>query len=118
MPQLIDIKHLEKYVAGDDALRDEILTIFHDRVETLCEEIDIHATDDAWHDITHAIKGAALGVGAWEVGDLCEDCRSLVGDIDNKIDERTKAAALLKEKIAIMMADARNLRDGETELAS
>jgi len=114
MPKLIDIKHLEQYVAGDDALRDEILTIFHDRVETLRDEIDANASDDVWHDIMHSIKGTALGVGAWEVGDICEESRNLIGDHENKIEERKKVATTLNEKIAIMMDDARRLRDSHS----
>ncbi len=112
MPQLIDTKHLERYVAGDDALRDEILTIFNERVAALRDDIDVEADDDAWHDILHAIKGAALGVGAWEVGDLCEEGRNLVGDVENKLELRTQTATVIKEKIAVMMDDARDLRDG------
>ncbi|MEL6363606.1 MAG: Hpt domain-containing protein [Pseudomonadota bacterium] len=80
MGAAIDLEHLEKYVAGDRALRDEVLGIFEQQAELWTRMLDVNAADEAWRDAAHALKGAARGVGAWEVGELCEKAEALIGD--------------------------------------
>ncbi len=75
----LDLNHLEKYVAGDPALRDEILSIFLEQVEIRLGDLDVDLEDWAWRDACHALKGAARGVGAWRLGDLAEVGEGLVG---------------------------------------
>ncbi|MGF1543583.1 MAG: Hpt domain-containing protein [Parvularculaceae bacterium] len=73
----IDLKHLERYVAGDDALRDEILMIFVDQAERWARELKSDLGDEEWRDACHALKGAARGVGAWRLGDLAAEGEAL-----------------------------------------
>ncbi|MEL7488253.1 MAG: Hpt domain-containing protein [Pseudomonadota bacterium] len=107
----IDQKHLELYVGGDDALRDEILTIFEEQALSLKDRIDVAADDEEWRDVMHAMKGAARGVGAWAVGDLCEDAEAMVGDVDNKSASRKAAADAINARLEETIAAARRLRD-------
>lgn len=109
MPAYIDKDHLERYVTGDDALRDEILSIFHDRIEELRVQIDPGMDDTGWHDIMHAMKGASRGVGAWEVGDLCETGEALTGS--EKLADRHVLATQLQDLLTAVLAEARHLRD-------
>lgn len=108
---LIDLDHLEKYVAGDDALRDEILTIFEDQVENWIRLLNPHQTDEVWCEAAHALKGASRGIGAWQAGDLCEKAEALVGP--DKRDPIMRAALLkeLRANLAAIVEEAKALRD-------
>lgn len=75
----IDIKHLERYVFGDRALLDEILTIFIKQATMLVNRFETSQDDEAWRSTAHTLKGASRGVGAWLVGDLAERAEALVG---------------------------------------
>ena len=57
----IDLQHLDKYVAGDRALRDEILAIFEEQADLWTRMLDPRGEDSAWKDAAHALKGAAPG---------------------------------------------------------
>lgn len=75
----VDIQHLEKYVFGDRALLDEILTIYIDQALMLLGRFDASSDDEFWRSTAHTLKGASRGVGAWAVGDLAEKAEELVG---------------------------------------
>lgn len=75
----VDIQHLEKYVFGDRALLDEILTIYIDQALMLLGRFDASSDDELWRSTAHTLKGASRGVGAWTVGDLAEKAETLVG---------------------------------------
>ena len=75
---VIDVDHLEKYVNGDDELRDEVLELYVERASYLGGRLEAAQTDEAWKDAAHALKGTARGVGAWALGDLCQDAEKLL----------------------------------------
>ncbi|GJL94761.1 MAG: hypothetical protein DHS20C05_11660 [Hyphococcus sp.] len=91
---LIDTDHLDKYVMGDTSLRDEVLTIFNDQAVVLEQQFSDAQSDEDWTEAAHALKGASRGIGAWALGDLCDDAESLIGVISDKTEKR---AALLKK---------------------
>ncbi len=107
----IDVDHLDRYVAGDRALRDEILAIFEEQAAMWTRMLDPRAEDTAWRDAAHALKGASRGVGAWEVGDLCANAEKLIGD-DASVDARMAAVDALKDAVHRTIADVRRLRAG------
>jgi HPt (histidine-containing phosphotransfer) domain-containing protein len=84
----VDIQHLEKYVFGDRALLDEILTIFIEQASLLLGRFDASSDDESWRSTAHTLKGASRGVGAWAVGDLAEKAEELVG-ADRTAERRT-----------------------------
>ncbi|MFQ5563090.1 MAG: Hpt domain-containing protein [Parvularculaceae bacterium] len=108
---LIDLDHLEKYVAGDDALRDEILLIFEEQVDNWIRLLNPHQADEVWREAAHALKGASRGVGAWAAGDLCEEAESLIGP--DKHDPVARAALLkeLRANLDAVLNHAKELRD-------
>lgn len=75
----IDLEHLEKYVLGDAALLDEILTIFIDQTSLGIDRMDPAQSDHDWRLAAHTLKGASRGVGAWTLGDIAERAEQLVG---------------------------------------
>lgn len=108
---MIDLNHLEKYVAGDAGLRDEILTIFAEQAETLSGQFSADAADEGWHDAAHALKGASRGVGAWELGDLCEEAEKMIGDMAGKGERRAAILVSIRRKIAAVLAEVNRLRE-------
>lgn len=93
---MIDFGHLEKYVSGDDALRDEILGIFAEQVKHLLDQFDVFQPDEDWSNTAHTLKGASRGVGAWALGQLCEDAEKLVGPAPAKREARATLLVSLR----------------------
>ena len=72
MSNVIDLEHLARYTGGDISLNAEILRLFDSQVTDMVGELNaVLAVRDAkrWREITHTIKGAARGVGAFGMGD-------------------------------------------------
>lgn len=107
----LDLDHLEQYVAGDRSLRDEILTIFMEQAERLRSQLDHSADDEAWRDVVHAMKGSARGVGAWALGDLCEEAEGFVGDYPDKYDVRVAQSEKINAQIDDVIDCCRQTRD-------
>ncbi|MEM9422157.1 MAG: Hpt domain-containing protein [Pseudomonadota bacterium] len=105
----IDLQHLDKYVAGDRALRDEILGIFEEQADLWIRMLDPRGDDGAWKDAAHALKGAARGVGAWTIGDICADAENLIGD-NRSLSARLETLSDLKKAVAETVNEVRRLR--------
>ncbi|MEE2691712.1 MAG: Hpt domain-containing protein [Pseudomonadota bacterium] len=111
MAGVIDLDHLELYVCGDAALRDEILTIFTEQAEMWMSRLDPGLPDEEWRNAAHALKGASRGVGAWSVGDLCEAAEKLVGGDARKAASRRAVLSELNAELELAVAEAREHRD-------
>ena len=90
----IDLEHLAKYTGGEKALNDEILRLFDGQISTMVTELNgLVAGQDAkrWREIAHTIKGAARGVGAFEMGEAAAKAEPV-----NPADSAQAQAALQK----------------------
>lgn len=68
----IDLDHLARYTGGDKTLNSEILKLFNGQLGNMVGELlAVLEQRDArkWRQVTHTIKGAARGVGAFAVGE-------------------------------------------------
>lgn len=68
----VDLSHLARYTGGDKTLNAEILRLFDGQVNAMVGELlDILEQRDIrkWREVTHTIKGAARGVGAFAMGE-------------------------------------------------
>ena len=108
---LIDWDHLEKYVVGDDALRDEILTIFVEQAGKLMAQFDADQTDEGWKTTAHTLKGSARGVGAWDLGALCEEAEDVIGEVPGKRETRSALLISIRQKLHATVHAAKELRD-------
>lgn len=93
---IIDMDHLNKYVMGDDALRDEILEIFVEQINLMLSQFDVQQSDESWTLTAHTLKGAARGVGAWSIGELCEKAEALIGAAPAKTESRASMLVSLR----------------------
>src|SRR5689334_5075249 len=95
---VIDLQHLARYTGGDVALNAEILRLFETQTSELVASLRtiLDARDEkSWKEVTHTIKGAARGVGAFAMADAAAQCE-LLGIVDPGITQM--AIAKLKSE--------------------
>ncbi len=101
---VIDLEHLARYTGGDAALNREILRLFEMQTcEMVAKLRTILDARDAksWKEVTHTIKGAARGVGAFAMADAAAQCE-LLGVVDAGI--TAMAIAKLKSETEAVQA--------------
>ena len=81
----IDLEHLNRYTGGDRGLNAEILKLFEDQCAATLARLEELATDDGaggktWHELTHTLKGAARGVGAFGLADIAAEAEKIPAD--------------------------------------
>src|SRR3954470_16460238 len=72
----VDLSHLARYTGGDKSLNGEILRLFDDQVSKMVGQLlGVLEQRDArkWREVTHTIKGAARGVGAFAMGEAAAE---------------------------------------------
>lgn len=70
--QAVDIDHLDRYTGGDETLNAEVLRLFDNQVIEMVGRLRaiLDARDaKAWREVTHTLKGAARGIGAFDFAD-------------------------------------------------
>lgn len=67
----VDIDHLMSMTGGDADLADEVLDIFRNQAEMWGRLLDPDLNQTQWADAAHALKGAALSIGAKEFAEEC-----------------------------------------------
>jgi len=65
----VNFRYLEDFARGDETMIDEVLALFREQAAMWSGMLD--PASDGWRDAVHTIKGAARGVGAFELGDVC-----------------------------------------------
>lgn len=69
MKPAVDLQHLSRYTGGDETLNAEVLNLFDNQITEMVGKLQfILDSQDAkgWKDITHTLKGAARGIGAFD----------------------------------------------------
>lgn len=76
----VELDHLDRYTGGDRALNSEILKLFADQSAELMQQLQtvLEVRDSrTWRHITHSLKGAARGIGAFPLADVAADAEPL-----------------------------------------
>jgi HPt (histidine-containing phosphotransfer) domain-containing protein len=81
----VDLDHLNRYTGGDRGLNAEILKLFEDQCATTLGQLEELAKDGgaggkSWHELTHTLKGAARGVGAFGLADIAAEAEKIPAD--------------------------------------
>jgi HPt (histidine-containing phosphotransfer) domain-containing protein len=76
----IDLKHLDAATFGDHALRSEVLRLFTSQAANLIAMIE-NGNAEARSATAHALKGAALGIGAFDLAKAAESVE--LGEADS-----------------------------------
>ena len=75
MPKLaefaVDLGHLDRYTGGDRAVNQEVLLLFENQCQEMLVRLEelVGGTADSkdWRQVTHTLKGAARGIGAFDL---------------------------------------------------
>ena len=108
--QAIDIEHLDRYVAGDAALRDEVLTIFEGQVARCLRLLNPEGPNEEWRSIAHALKGASRGIGAWTLGAYCDEAEAMAGTPDDVLETRLQLRDQIYSSVEEALEEIRRLR--------
>ena len=76
----VDFDHLERYAAGDRTLVEEVLGLFRQQADLWLPLLDPAGPAEGWRDAAHALKGSALGVGAFALGQACGEAETQACD--------------------------------------
>ena len=82
----VDLIHLSRYTGGDPALNAEILQLFSGQAADLMKKLQgvLDAHDPkGWKEITHSLKGAARGIGAFAMADAAANAEPALPTQDN-----------------------------------
>ena len=96
----VDFAHLQHYAGGDQALVEEVLSLFREQIVLWVRLLDPAAGEDVWRDAAHSIKGSALGVGAFDLARACETAEA-AGDAGR----RTAALEGVRDALDAALAD-------------
>jgi HPt (histidine-containing phosphotransfer) domain-containing protein len=66
----VDLVHLSHQTMGDRGLEREVLDIFLGQAKAYIESWHSNSKPEARRRIAHSLKGAARGIGAWELAHL------------------------------------------------
>ena len=67
----VDFSVLERMTGGDDAVSEEVLGLFVEQAAMWSAMLE--PKGEGWRDAVHSIRGTALGIGATELAEVCED---------------------------------------------
>lgn len=101
---VIDLDHLARYTGGDRAINAEVMRLFDMQANELVSRL--HGILDArdaksWKEVTHTLKGAARGIGAFAMGDAAAACEPI--DLVDRADA-TSAIGQLKQRADAVQA--------------
>jgi len=70
---IFDAAHLARYTGGDAALRDELLALMCDQARRCLAIMESPSDPANWRAACHTLKGAARGVGAFSLANVCDE---------------------------------------------
>jgi HPt (histidine-containing phosphotransfer) domain-containing protein len=65
----VDFTVLESFAAHDEGVIEEVLNLFREQAQIWSPMLDVRSS--GWRDAAHTVKGAAAGIGARELAELC-----------------------------------------------
>jgi hypothetical protein len=66
----VDFGYLEGFLGGDVSIALEVVVLFRQQAPVWAKGLDADNPD--WRAVVHTIKGAARGIGANALGDVCD----------------------------------------------
>ena len=107
MPEMrvvFEPEHLDRMTSGDLDLQAEVLDLFRHQAELWGRLLDPQFPSDNWGDAAHTLKGAARGIGAWKLADICQSAETLGRELkddatESAIVNRAVRLALVREAL-------------------
>ncbi|MEJ2818219.1 MULTISPECIES: Hpt domain-containing protein [unclassified Caulobacter] len=76
----VDFAYLEGFAMDDSTVIDEVLALFREQAALWTPMLD--PGHPGWRDAVHTVKGAARGVGAFQLGDVCAEAEAGTASLD------------------------------------
>lgn len=110
---ILDLDHFRHMTGNDRDLQQEIVALFRAQAELWQRLLIPDAPVQTWEDAAHTLKGAARGLGLWQVADACEEAEELAraGAVEGAAINRALAhvrAELAEALSALPMFEAAN----------
>ena len=86
----VDFSVLESFAANDGAVIEEVLNLFREQCLIWGPMLDVQS--GGWRDAAHTVKGAAAGIGAKELAELCGQAEHAGDDLAAPALERVQGA--------------------------
>jgi HPt (histidine-containing phosphotransfer) domain-containing protein len=77
---VLDLDHLRRFTGGNRALEREVLALFAEQAPRTLRDMQLAATEKAWRDAAHTLKGSAYAVGANVVASTAAEAEALRAD--------------------------------------
>jgi HPt (histidine-containing phosphotransfer) domain-containing protein len=108
----VDLSHLARYTGGDEVLNAEVLRLFDTqstelvgKLQTILEARDVKS----WKEVTHTLKGAARGIGAFSFADAAAAAEPI--DLVQDQGNATVAISTLRTRAESVQAFIRDYLD-------
>ncbi|WP_284360241.1 Hpt domain-containing protein [Candidatus Phycosocius spiralis] len=85
---VIDRAHLDRMTGGDQALTLEVLGLFRQQMALWSQSLQPDVAQEDWSDTAHSLKGAARGIGAWALGEVCAQAEAASRDAPLSRDQK------------------------------
>lgn len=76
----VDLGHLDRYTGGNRAVNQEILVLFENQCNEMLTRLEelagAEADPKSWRMVTHTLKGAARGIGAFPLADAAAEAEA------------------------------------------
>lgn len=72
VPVVFDRSHLAQYTMDSPELEREIIGLFVAQLPAILDRLQNVSSRDDWRIATHTLKGSALAVGAYKIGELAK----------------------------------------------
>lgn len=109
----VDLAHLARYTGGDEVLNAEVLRLFDAQTTELVERLQtiLEARDaKSWKEVTHTLKGAARGIGAFSFADAAAAAEPI--DLVRESGNASAAIKTLRSSAAAVQAFIKDYLDG------
>ncbi|MBO6796777.1 Hpt domain-containing protein [Maricaulis sp.] len=74
---LFDHAHLLRYTGEDVELQRELVSLMLDQADRCVGMMGLARERSEWRTAVHTLKGSSRGVGAFALGDLCDEAEEL-----------------------------------------
>lgn len=81
----VSLEYLRRYTLGNVEVEREVLQLFCAHAPTVLADLKSAASEKAWRDAAHTLKGSALSLGAWHVARLAEQAEATSFDSRERI---------------------------------
>jgi HPt (histidine-containing phosphotransfer) domain-containing protein len=79
VPVVFDRSHLAQYTMDSPDLEREIIGLFVAQLPAILDRLQNVSSRDDWRIATHTLKGSALAVGAYKIGELAKKLEPVNG---------------------------------------